>query len=122
MIALIFLLCISIYCLYKCFKENEDIIYMGIGFTAAFAFITFVIVATAVHIESSAAFEESKEIRKYLEYQIDNPFIKDDNFFEQLSNYNAAILKNQKYNKDYIFTGIGISNKWDTIAPLEITK
>lgn len=117
MIILFFLFCVSIYCFINRYKDE---FFLAIGCASIIAFVTFLIIAIVSNIESSVEFEESQEVRKYIEYQMDNPSIRDDNFFEQLYSYNATIIKNQKYNKSYISTGIAVSNKWDTITPLKI--
>lgn len=88
------------------------------------ALMTFMITFTAFTngIASSVEFEAHKEIRKNLEYQISHPAARDANFFEQLSAYNATIVRNQECNKDWFLNDICVSEKWNTIEPLNFSE
>lgn len=127
MICLILLASICIYCCFNLSKMQSwenfyDVFYTMGGIITGVSTFVILIAAFTGGISSSAEFEGAKEIRKNLEYQIARPVARDDNFFEQLSEYNATIIENQTYNKDWFLNGICVSNKWDTIEPLTFSE
>ena len=127
MILAILLLSACIYCVYnlnQCenmYEKAYDRYFVGaIGCGLCFIFLIFA--ALCCHTESAFDFEAYKEMKTNLEYQIENPHRRDHNFFEQLSNYNMEIVKNQEYNKDWFLNGICISDKWNDIETLKFSE
>lgn len=124
MICLMLLASICIYCCFNLSKmESWENFYevMGGIITGVSAFFILIAAFTG-GISSSVEFEAQKETRKNLEYQIARPVARDNNFFEQLSEYNSTIIENQTYNKDWFLNGICVSDKWDTIEPLNFSE
>ena len=118
MICLMLLASAFIYFYYNANKvDSHDAYCLGMLLSGVPA-LFILIAAFTGGISSSCKFEAQKETRKILEYQIARPIARDDNFFEQLSEYNSTIIENQAYNKDWFLNGICISDKWDTIEPL----
>lgn len=122
MICLMLLASAFIYCYYNANKvenweDSHDAYCLGMLLSGVPA-LFILIAAFTGGISSSVEFEAQKEVRKNLEYQIARPVARDDNFFEQLSEYNSIIVENQTYNKDWFLNGICVSDKWDTIEPL----
>ena len=117
MILLILLASYAVYCHYN-YKHHREDFYFVTGTFSALIAAAIMFAAFSGGLTSSAEFEAHKEIRKHLEYQIARPVARDANFFEQLSEYNATVVRNQEYNKDWFLNDICVSEKWNTIEPI----
>ena len=121
MILLILLASYAVYCHYN-YKQHQVDFYLVTGTFSALVAAVIMFAAFTGGLTSSAEFEAHKEIRKQLEYQMARPVARDANFFEQLAEYNATIVRNQTYNKDWFLNDICVSEKWNTIEPIVLRE
>lgn len=128
MILLVLLFSIFVYCSYNYYfnkdtnsYDTQFAYYCG-SWAAAILFICVTLSALAAGITSAANFEAILQERAVLEYEAAHPLSRDYNFYEQVAAHNSAIVANQKYNQDWFFKGISISDKWDSIEPIVLER